>query len=36
MARARGYDKIEVEGEPDSEWSAFKRILERTDPDFVN
>jgi ribulose-5-phosphate 4-epimerase/fuculose-1-phosphate aldolase len=32
----RGYDKIEVEGEPDNEWSAFKRMLERTDPDFVN
>jgi ribulose-5-phosphate 4-epimerase/fuculose-1-phosphate aldolase len=30
------YDKIEVKGEPDSEWAAFRRMLERTDPDFVN
>jgi len=30
------YDKIEVKGEPDSEWAAFKRMLERSDPDFVN
>ncbi len=30
------YDSIEVEGQPDSEWAAFKRMLERTDPDFVN
>jgi len=30
------YDKIEIDGIPDSEWSAFKRMLERTDPDFVN
>jgi ribulose-5-phosphate 4-epimerase/fuculose-1-phosphate aldolase len=29
------YDKIEIKGEPDSEWAAFKRMLERTDPDFV-
>jgi ribulose-5-phosphate 4-epimerase/fuculose-1-phosphate aldolase len=33
---ARGYDRIELEGEPDSEWSAFKRMLERNDPDFMN
>jgi hypothetical protein len=33
---ASSYDKIEVKGEPDSEWAAFKRMLERTDPDFVN
>jgi ribulose-5-phosphate 4-epimerase/fuculose-1-phosphate aldolase len=33
---ARGYDKIELEGQPDSEWSAFKRMLERSDPDFMN
>jgi ribulose-5-phosphate 4-epimerase/fuculose-1-phosphate aldolase len=32
---ARGYDKIELEGQPDSEWSAFKRMLERSDPDFM-
>jgi ribulose-5-phosphate 4-epimerase/fuculose-1-phosphate aldolase len=30
------YDNIEVKGQPDSEWAAFKRMLERTDPDFVN
>jgi hypothetical protein len=30
------YDAIEVKGQPDSEWAAFKRMLERTDPDFVN
>jgi ribulose-5-phosphate 4-epimerase/fuculose-1-phosphate aldolase len=30
------YDDIEVKGLPDSEWAAFKRMLERTDPDFVN
>jgi ribulose-5-phosphate 4-epimerase/fuculose-1-phosphate aldolase len=33
---ASSYDKIEVGGLPDSEWAAFKRMLERTDPDFVN
>jgi ribulose-5-phosphate 4-epimerase/fuculose-1-phosphate aldolase len=33
---ANFYDKIEVKGEPDSEWAAFKRMLERTDPDFIN
>jgi ribulose-5-phosphate 4-epimerase/fuculose-1-phosphate aldolase len=33
---ASSYDKIEVKGEPDSEWAAFKRMLERTDADFVN
>ena len=33
---ASGYDKIEVNGQPDSEWAAFKRMLERTDPDFMN
>ena len=31
---ARGYARIEVEGQPDSEWAAFKRILSRSDPDF--
>ncbi|HZR85829.1 MAG TPA: class II aldolase/adducin family protein [Bradyrhizobium sp.] len=30
------YDKVEIDGVPDSEWAAFKRMLERTDPDFVN
>jgi ribulose-5-phosphate 4-epimerase/fuculose-1-phosphate aldolase len=30
------YDHIEVGGHPDSEWAAFKRMLERTDPDFLN
>lgn len=32
---ANFYDSIEVRGQPDSEWAAFKRMLERTDPDFV-
>ena len=26
--------KIEVEGKPDSEWDAFKRMLDRTDPGY--
>jgi ribulose-5-phosphate 4-epimerase/fuculose-1-phosphate aldolase len=30
------YDSIETNGVPDSEWAAFKRMLARTDPDFVN
>jgi ribulose-5-phosphate 4-epimerase/fuculose-1-phosphate aldolase len=30
------YDSIEAGGQPDSEWAAFKRMLERTDPDFLN
>jgi ribulose-5-phosphate 4-epimerase/fuculose-1-phosphate aldolase len=30
------YDRIEAGGQPDSEWAAFKRMLERTDPDFLN
>jgi ribulose-5-phosphate 4-epimerase/fuculose-1-phosphate aldolase len=30
------YDAVETRGVPDSEWAAFKRMLERTDPDFVN
>jgi ribulose-5-phosphate 4-epimerase/fuculose-1-phosphate aldolase len=30
------YDEIELNGKPDSEWAAFKRMLERTDPDFMN
>ncbi len=30
------YDSIEVRGKPDAEWAAFIRMLERTDPDFVN
>jgi len=32
---ANFYDSIEVRGQPDSEWAAFKRMLERTDPDFM-
>ncbi|KJC61652.1 aldolase [Bradyrhizobium sp. LTSPM299] len=30
------YDSIETNGVPDTEWAAFKRKLERTDPDFMN
>ncbi|WGS18600.1 MULTISPECIES: class II aldolase/adducin family protein [unclassified Bradyrhizobium] len=30
------YDAIETNGVPDGEWDAFKRMLARTDPDFVN
>ena len=30
------YDSIEVKEQPDSEWAAFKRMLERTDPDFTS
>ncbi|WP_076865803.1 class II aldolase/adducin family protein [Bradyrhizobium mercantei] len=30
------YDSIETNGVPDTEWAAFKRMLARTDPDFVN
>jgi ribulose-5-phosphate 4-epimerase/fuculose-1-phosphate aldolase len=33
---AKFYNSIEVEGQPDSEWAAFKRMLERTDPDFTH
>ena len=33
---ATSYDAIELNGVPDAEWSAFKRMLERTDPDFAN
>jgi ribulose-5-phosphate 4-epimerase/fuculose-1-phosphate aldolase len=29
-------DGIEIEGAPDIEWLAFKRMLERSDPDFMN
>ena len=29
------YDAIELNGVPDSEWAAFKRMLEKTDPDFA-
>jgi len=32
---AHAYDAIEIAGRPDSEWAAFKRMLERTDPDFI-
>jgi len=30
------YDSIEVAGVPDIEWVAFRRMLERSDPDFMN
>lgn len=30
------YDSIENGGKPDTEWAAFKRMLARTDPDFMN
>jgi len=30
------YDSVEVSGVPDIEWIAFKRMLERSDPDFMN
>lgn len=33
---ARAYDGMELRGKPDAEWEAFKRMLERTDPDFMN
>jgi ribulose-5-phosphate 4-epimerase/fuculose-1-phosphate aldolase len=33
---ARGADRIEIEGQTDIEWAAFKRMLERSDPDFIN
>jgi ribulose-5-phosphate 4-epimerase/fuculose-1-phosphate aldolase len=29
------YDNIEVKGRPDTEWAAFKRMLERTDADYL-
>lgn len=30
---AAGYDRVVVQGAPDNEWAAFKRMLARTDPD---
>lgn len=33
---AAGYERVAVEGAPDHEWDAFKRMLARTDPDFVS
>jgi ribulose-5-phosphate 4-epimerase/fuculose-1-phosphate aldolase len=33
---ARFYDNIEIDRQPDTEWAAFKRMLDRTDPDFMN
>jgi ribulose-5-phosphate 4-epimerase/fuculose-1-phosphate aldolase len=33
---ASSYDKIEAGQVPDNEWAAFKRMLARTDPDFMN
>lgn len=32
---AKFYDSIELEGTPDIEWAAFRRMLERTDPGFA-
>jgi ribulose-5-phosphate 4-epimerase/fuculose-1-phosphate aldolase len=32
---AHAYDAIEIAGKLDSEWASFKRMLERTDPDFI-
>ncbi|WP_198026424.1 hypothetical protein [Bradyrhizobium sp. ARR65] len=33
---ANFYDSIEVPEKPDAAWAAFKRMLERADPDFTN
>lgn len=33
---AVAYDGMELKGKPDSEWAAFKRMLERSDPDFAD
>ncbi|MGJ4943068.1 class II aldolase/adducin family protein [Bradyrhizobium sp. HKCCYLS1011] len=33
---AKFSDRIETEGRPDSEWAAFKRMLDKSDPDYVN
>jgi ribulose-5-phosphate 4-epimerase/fuculose-1-phosphate aldolase len=33
---AASYDSIESGGGPDSEWAAFKRMLERTESDYLN
>ncbi|MCJ2086082.1 class II aldolase/adducin family protein [Methylobacterium sp. E-005] len=30
---AAGYDRVVVQGAPDNEWAAFKRMLARTDPE---
>ncbi len=30
------YDSMEIAGKPDGEWAAFKRMLERSDPDFIS
>lgn len=32
----KGYNKIEVEGKPDTEWAAFKRMLKQSDPDYAS
>jgi ribulose-5-phosphate 4-epimerase/fuculose-1-phosphate aldolase len=32
---AAGYDRMELGGEPDTEWAAFKRMLARSDPDYM-
>jgi hypothetical protein len=31
-----GANRIEIEGKADIEWAAFKRMLARTDPDFIS
>jgi ribulose-5-phosphate 4-epimerase/fuculose-1-phosphate aldolase len=33
---AASYDSIESGGQPDHEWAAFKRMLERTDSDYLS
>lgn len=33
---AAGYDRIEVQGEPDTEWAAFKRMLDRSDAGYAD
>jgi ribulose-5-phosphate 4-epimerase/fuculose-1-phosphate aldolase len=33
---AEAYDRIEIDGTPDGEWDAFKRMLTRSDPDFAD
>ncbi|WP_407156206.1 class II aldolase/adducin family protein [Bradyrhizobium sp. STM 3557] len=32
----KGYDRIEKEGKPDGEWAAFKRMLDKSDPDYAS
>ncbi len=33
---AAGYDRIERGGAADTEWAAFKRMLDRSDPDYAS